>query len=96
MVFKIPLEAMVWLIGLSILAIYNPHQQQHMTMCVFDNLGFAYCPGCGLGRSISFLFHGDLLHSISTHPLGIPAILILVYRILISSIDYIKRLKLKY
>lgn len=95
-VFLLPLEALVWITGLLILAVYNPHYQEHMSMCVFNNVGFSYCPGCGLGRSISYFLHGDILMSFSAHPIGIAAVGILGYRIYKSSIDYFKRLKLKY
>ncbi len=95
-VFRLPIEAIVWITGLLILALYDPHHQEHMSICVFNNLGFKYCPGCGLGRSISYFLHGDIMMSLTTHPIGIAAALILGYRIYKSSIDYLKRLKLKY
>ena len=95
-VFRLPVEAIVWTAGLLILALYDPHQQEHMSICVFNNLGFQYCPGCGLGRSISYFLRGDIMMSLTAHPIGIAAALILVYRIYKSSMDYIKRLKLKY
>jgi len=44
-------------------------------------MGFTWCPGCGLGHSISFLFHGDIKSSFHAHWLGIPALIIIVYRI---------------
>ncbi|HEY2583255.1 MAG TPA: DUF2752 domain-containing protein [Mucilaginibacter sp.] len=46
-------------------------------------LGFSWCPGCGLGHSISFLFHGDLNRSFHAHWLGIPALVIISHRIYI-------------
>ena len=59
----------------------NP-AKQHLTICVFHYLGASWCPGCGIGRSISYLLHGDWQNSISTHWLGTFALLIIVYRIL--------------
>ena len=94
--FHMPIEALVWSAGLLILALYNPHHQEHMSMCVFNNIGFKYCPGCGLGRSVSYFLHGDIVMSFSAHPAGIPAGIILLFRIYNSSKDYIKRLKLNY
>jgi hypothetical protein len=44
-------------------------------------MGFKFCPGCGLGHSISYLFHGDIQESFSTHPLGIFAVIIILCRI---------------
>jgi hypothetical protein len=44
-------------------------------------MGIDNCPGCGLGKSISMIFHGDIIGSFNTHPLGIPALLLIVKRI---------------
>jgi hypothetical protein len=62
------------------LALYDPTSGEHINMCVFDRLGFPYCPGCGLGRSISFLLHGDISNSLKAHPLGAFALIILIFR----------------
>jgi hypothetical protein len=77
---RINFEAWIWITGLAILAIINPGSQAHFTICPFKNLGFKYCPGCGLGHSISYLFHGNIKASLQTHILGIPAIIILSAR----------------
>lgn len=74
-------EAVLWIGGLIYLMIINPYQVQQFSFCPYHNLGISFCPGCGLGRSISFLYHGDLIHSISTHPLGIAALILISYRI---------------
>lgn len=44
-------------------------------------MGIEFCPGCGLGRSISFLFSADIFNSIKTHPLGIFSLIVITYRI---------------
>ena len=44
-------------------------------------MGFNWCPGCGLGHSIAFLLHGDIRNSWHAHWLGVPALVIIVYRI---------------
>jgi len=77
---KINLEAFVWLAGLSLLAMMNPDGTQHYSLCVFKNLGLNFCPGCGLGHSISYFLHGDLLRSWQAHPLGAIATIILLSR----------------
>ena len=74
-------EAVLWFIGLVYLFFINPYHTQHFTLCPFHNLGITFCPGCGLGRSISFFYHGDIIHSIKTHPLGIIAFLLISFRI---------------
>lgn len=79
---KISLEAVLWMIALLYLLFINPYATQEFTLCPFHNLGIEYCPGCGLGRSISFLYHGDFIHSLKTHPLGIAAFILILLRII--------------
>jgi|APFre7841882793_1041355.scaffolds.fasta_scaffold93344_1 hypothetical protein len=76
------LEAVIWILGLSYLAIFNPIADHHFTICPIKNLGFSFCPGCGLGESISHLFRFELRESFISHPLGIIALPILVYRVI--------------
>jgi hypothetical protein len=52
------------------------------SLCPFHHLGISWCPGCGLGHSISWLFRGDFVNSFYAHPLGIPAVLIITFRII--------------
>ena len=66
--------------ALAALALTHP-AEHHYTLCPFHNLGMDFCPGCGLGRSISYLFRLEIKHSLMSHPLGIPAVAILLYRI---------------
>lgn len=55
----------------------------HFTLCPLANMGFDWCPGCGLGRSIALLLHGEVEASLATHWLGIPALLVLMHRVYI-------------
>lgn len=75
------LEALVWIAALFYLAFFNDPFHQHFTICPLANAGFDYCPGCGLGNSISLLLNGYIAESFNAHLLGIPAVLIIVYRI---------------
>ena len=72
-------EALIWMTALIFLAVSNP-ADHHYTLCPLDNMGISYCPGCGLGRSIGYFFRLDLESSFLSHPLGIPAIILLIYR----------------
>lgn len=76
-------EAWMWMFGLLFLACVTPSGDPHYSLCLFKNLGISFCPGCGLGRSISFLLHGQVLQSIHAHPLGIIALAILMRRIVV-------------
>ena len=73
-------EVSFWLAALILLAFSNP-QEQHYSLCLFDQMGFSFCPGCGIGHSISYFFHGKIIESFHAHPLGIIAIGIIIYRI---------------
>lgn len=72
-------EAFVWILAIVILALQEPGAH-HYSICPLDRLGFDFCPGCGLGRSVTYLFHLDIEASFSTHPLGIPAVILLLTR----------------
>lgn len=75
------LELIFWLTGLIYLISINP-TNDHFTFCPLNQIGTDWCPGCGLGKSLSFIFHFDLSQSIKTHPLGIFALIIIIHRIL--------------
>ena len=76
-------EATIWILGLFYLIVVNNPVKSHFSICPLSNLGFDFCPGCGLGNSISYFFKGDFLLSFNSHPLGILAIVILTFRIFI-------------
>ncbi len=78
--WRIGIETLVWMTAFVYLAVHNPYVQAGFSVCPLENLGFHYCPGCGLGRSVSFLLHGDVARSLHTHILGIPATIILLSR----------------
>jgi len=84
-----PLEAVIWIAGLISLALIEP-SDTHYSLCPINNLGFDFCPGCGLGRSISFLFNGDLQASVDAHWLGGFAVIVLSFRIINLTRNYIK------
>jgi len=76
-----PMELVFWVMALVLLATSNGHEH-HFTLCPLANLGYeGWCPGCGLGRSISHIFHGRFNKSFSEHWFGFPALSIIIYRI---------------
>lgn len=83
---KIEWEGVLWFTALIYLCFVNPYQTQSFTFCLFHNLGIDFCPGCGLGRSISFLYYADIINSFKTHPFGILALLLISYRTAILAI----------
>lgn len=75
-------EAVIWTSGLLYLALTNHAGENHFSICPIKNFGFSFCPGCGLGESISLIFKFEFVESFSVHPLGIPAFIILLHRII--------------
>ncbi len=67
--------------ALLLLAIMPP-TDAHYSLCPLNAVGINFCPGCGLGHSISWLFHGNLTASFNSHPLGIFAVIVLISRII--------------
>lgn len=74
-------ELTCWIASLLLLALMEPGTESHYSFCILKLLGIGFCNGCGLGHSISHLFHGDINASFSSHPLGIFAVLVIVIRI---------------
>ncbi|MFA5244014.1 MAG: DUF2752 domain-containing protein [Pedobacter sp.] len=77
----LPSELFFWLGALLFLALTRTGSG-HYSLCPIDNIGFSWCPGCGLGRSIRYFFQGEFRTSFSQHWFGIPAAFILIYRII--------------
>lgn len=78
---RFPFEVICWCGALLILYFTGNAEGPHFSLCPFAWLNIP-CPGCGLGRSLYLVMHGELRASVSMHWLGIPAFLILVYRII--------------
>lgn len=78
---RFQIEAFIWLSALVSLATMDPNGESHFTLCIFKNLGFSFCPGCGLGHSIASTLKGSFIEGFQFHPLGLVAILMLLYRI---------------
>lgn len=77
------LEGVIWLAALSYLALALPSVYERFHFCWFKLIGLGeYCPGCGLGHSITAFLHGNISQSWELHKLGIPAVAVLVGRIL--------------
>jgi hypothetical protein len=74
-------ELFFWVAALVALAFTNPAGPVHFSLCPLKAMGFTWCPGCGLGHSISWLFRGDIRNSFHAHWLGIPALCLILHRI---------------
>lgn len=89
-------ELTFWALAITLLAMMPPGVDPHYSFCLFKMFGLPFCPGCGLGHSISYLFHGNIRASLSSHPLGIFAVIIILLRIykLVQLHLFFKKVKL--
>jgi hypothetical protein len=78
----IGLETAIWIGVLLYLAFLHSSGATHFTICPIKNLGLDFCPGCGLGNSISLIFQGEIYNSFLSHPLGLLALTVLIIRII--------------
>ena len=83
----IPAEAFVWTAALAALACADPHAEGLVSLCVPKALGLPFCPGCGLGHSVAFLFRGEVAQALAAHPLGPFAVAVLAARIVALARD---------
>ncbi|WP_366483589.1 DUF2752 domain-containing protein [Cyclobacterium sp.] len=75
------LELMTWTLALLGIYFFGSASDHHFSLCPLDNLGFSWCPGCGLGRSLHHLMHGEFLVSWQFHPLGVFALIVILWRL---------------
>src|ERR1700709_791683 len=80
-------ELAFWVTALVSLAFTDPAGPAHFSLCPLKAMGITWCPGCGLGHSISWLFRGSISNSFHAHWLGIPALIIILYRIYTLSVQ---------
>ncbi|MDR6941973.1 DUF2752 domain-containing protein [Mucilaginibacter pocheonensis] len=80
-------ELVFWVAAMLSLAFTAPAAQSHFSLCPLKLMGIKWCPGCGLGHAIIYLFHGDIRNSFHAHWLGIPAVLVIFHRIYVLTKD---------
>lgn len=71
---------MFWIAALIALAFTNL-DNHHFSLCPIAAMGWDWCPGCGLGRSIAAIFQGRWTESFTYHVLGFPALGLISWRI---------------
>ncbi|MBE2189961.1 MAG: DUF2752 domain-containing protein [Desulfobulbaceae bacterium] len=83
------IELIFWVSALFWLSLVEI-KTAHFTFCPLNNAGLDFCPGCGLGQSISLIFSCNVLQSFEAHPLGLFALIIILHRIFVLISNYIK------
>ncbi len=78
---KLNMELIAWIIALFVPFFINPWASDHFSICFFKWIGIDWCPGCGLGKSMAFLYRGEWRLSFQSHWLGAVATLLLAYRV---------------
>ncbi|NOX85870.1 MAG: DUF2752 domain-containing protein [Chlorobi bacterium] len=73
-------ELFFWIGALLSLFFMEP-AGDHFSLCPLKNMGFEYCPGCGLGHSIHYAMRLDIADSFTNHPLGIFGLVVIILRI---------------
>lgn len=78
---KLPVELIFWISSLVAVVLLEPAESAHVSLCPLSQLGIDWCPGCGLGRSMSLLAKGDFQASWEMHPLAALAYVVIFSRI---------------
>ncbi len=86
-------EAAIWVVALVVLALGNPNSDFHFTIFWPYYVWGIKSPGFGLGHSISYLSRGDVISAIESHILGIPAVAIILWRILTLEMKRFKSIR---
>lgn len=73
-------EWVIFSLGLILLALMSPDNTD-ASLCLFEWLGVEFCPGDGLGHSISYTFRGNIRAALDAHLAGPAAVLIITLRI---------------
>ncbi|WP_316741668.1 DUF2752 domain-containing protein [Pedobacter antarcticus] len=95
---RIPFELVFWITAMLLLAAAQPvypHQGNHFSLCPLAAAGLEWCPGCGLGRSITLFLHGEWRDGFRQHWLGVPAIVIISGRVYVLAKAEWKKLIVK-
>lgn len=86
------IEWVVFSAGLLALAFMSP-ENAGTSFCMFEFAGIEFCPGEGLGHSISYTFRGELNAAVEAHFFGPFAVIILSLRIIQIWISFYKNKK---
>jgi hypothetical protein len=66
--------------------------EQAQSLCVFKMLTGLPCPGCGITKSIIFLYQGELYKSLSYHVFGPAVVLFCLFLLILLPIElFIKK-----
>jgi hypothetical protein len=67
--------------------LHDANVEHHQSLCPFKAITGFPCPGCGITRSLVFLYRGDLSTSVHYHWFGVPLVLFCIAVITVSLIE---------
>lgn len=70
-----------------LLWLHDANVEHHQSLCPFKALTGFPCPGCGITRSLVFLYRGDVGTSVHYHWFGVPLVLFCIAVIAVSLIE---------
>lgn len=75
------------------LMIFNEdnHLETDQSLCPFKMVTGFPCPGCGITKSLVYLYHGDFYKSITYHLLGPFVILFCIMTIIVLSVELVTK-----
>lgn len=80
-IFNLHFEWVALATGIILLAFMNPYVEQSASWCLFEWVGIPFCPGEGLGHSISFIFRGEIYKAMEANIIGVFALPVILGRI---------------
>ena len=80
-------ELFCWVVALLVI-FFSP--MAGPSLCIFDAVGMNSCPGCGIAHAMKSAMHLDLIQSFREHPFGIPAVIVLCYRVYVLTFGKFK------
>ncbi|MFY9114657.1 MAG: DUF2752 domain-containing protein [Dethiobacteria bacterium] len=67
--------------------------ETNFSICIFKNLTGIECPGCGMTRAFSSLFHGDIIGAVHHHKLVVVIFPLFCYVCVKSLLNDLQKLR---
>ncbi|HSD06112.1 DUF2752 domain-containing protein [Flavobacterium sp.] len=78
-----------WLLFLKLAVVKKSNLD--LTVCLFKRITSLPCPSCGITRSVSYFFNGEIINSLFLNPFGAIAAIIMIVSPVWIIFDFIKK-----